>query len=61
MMRAVEVRRVGLRVAPSARILPALGSVASALVFFWPLLTGRGLPAWVLGEIVPGTGTARFS
>ncbi|WP_169952640.1 phosphoribosylformylglycinamidine cyclo-ligase [Microbispora sp. H11081] len=24
------------------------------------LLTGRGLPAWVLGEIVPGEGRARF-
>ncbi|WP_182907669.1 phosphoribosylformylglycinamidine cyclo-ligase [Microbispora sp. H13382] len=24
------------------------------------LLTGRGLPAWVLGEVVPGEGQARF-
>ncbi|WP_169981817.1 phosphoribosylformylglycinamidine cyclo-ligase [Microbispora sp. H10836] len=24
------------------------------------LLTGRGLPAWVLGEVVPGEGRARF-
>ncbi len=25
------------------------------------VLTERGLPAWVLGEVVPGTGAARFS
>ena len=24
-------------------------------------LSGRGIPAWVLGEIVPGTGTARLA
>ena len=25
------------------------------------MLSGRGIPAWVLGEIVPGTGTARLA
>ena len=25
------------------------------------MLAGRGIPAWVLGEIVPGTGTARLA
>jgi phosphoribosylformylglycinamidine cyclo-ligase len=24
-------------------------------------LTSRGVPAWVLGEIVPGSGTARLT